>query len=720
LDTVSIKGTMTYVVTAGQALEFKSVSGFVLNSDGFTAPFLTIAGSVKVYDEIGSPYSNVPIYGIAFSEGFFKDSAVRIEAGGSLTVEHLNGLGHAYGFFASSRSGDFFNAGRLTVTATQVAVGLRTYDDGALGGDFVFENTGTITANAPYLAQGVAIINGGAFTNRGVIEVTGGGLANSDTVAVQLTGFDSSFLNTGTIRAITGGVGDPGIALEWNSTMSAGQTFVNAGILQGDYALMQWAYVDIVSNANWEFVNTGSMIGKVRMGQTGERLINSGLITGPVELGFGDDVFDGRNGVQQGMINGERGRDSILGGAGAETLAGGVDADTVSGGAGDDILVGGEGQDHLSGGQGADLFLVETTHGAVTAAEVDRIADWSSDDKLKFGSLTGLTAGGALARSSAGDMGSAITQATDLIAKGAAYVAVQVGGDLVVFSATEAVALLGRSHQDFADAQILRATPPPLPTVGTSGADDLSLSTGADTFDGMAGNDHVFGLDGRDQVSGGDGDDVVSGGDGDDRVDGGLGDDQVYGDIGNDTLSDPGGSNYIRGAEGDDSIVGGTGFDDINGNTGNDTASGGLGEDWVVGGKDNDSLSGGDAYDLVYGNLGNDTISGDGGNDIVRGGQQDDVLFGGAGDDYMSGDKDSDTVSGGAGADVFHTFGDAGMDRVLDFSLAEGDRVQVDPGTQYAVAQVGADTVISMTGGAQMVLVGVQMSSLTGSWIFGA
>jgi serralysin len=57
---------------------------------------------------------------------------------------------------------------------------------------------------------------------------------------------------------------------------------------------------------------------------------------------------------------------------------------------------------------------------------------------------------------------------------------------------------------------------------------------------------------------------------------------------------------------------------------------------------------------------------------------------------------------------------------VLDFSLAEGDRVQVDPGTQYAVAQVGADTVISMTGGAQMVLVGVQMSSLTGSWIFGA
>jgi serralysin len=57
---------------------------------------------------------------------------------------------------------------------------------------------------------------------------------------------------------------------------------------------------------------------------------------------------------------------------------------------------------------------------------------------------------------------------------------------------------------------------------------------------------------------------------------------------------------------------------------------------------------------------------------------------------------------------------------VLDFNLAEGDRVQLAPGTTYSLAQVGADTVISMTGGGQLVLVGVAMSSLTGGWIFGA
>ena len=70
--------------------------------------------------------------------------------------------------------------------------------------------------------------------------------------------------------------------------------------------------------------------------------------------------------------------------------------------------------------------------------------------------------------------------------------------------------------------------------------------------------------------------------------------------------------------------------------------------------------------------------------------------------------------------DSFHTFSGAGIDRVLDFHLSEGDRVMVDPGTVFTLIQVGADTVIDMGNGDQMILVGVQMSTLTGSWIFGA
>jgi Ca2+-binding RTX toxin-like protein len=104
----------------------------------------------------------------------------------------------------------------------------------------------------------------------------------------------------------------------------------------------------------------------------------------------------------------------------------------------------------------------------------------------------------------------------------------------------------------------------------------------------------------------------------------------------------------------------------------------------------------------------------------VRGGQNDDIVLGGDGNDWLAGDLGSDTLTGGAGADIFHTHAAAGLDRVTDFSAAEGDRVYLLPGTVYTLAQQGADTVIDMGGGNQMVLVGVQLSSLPAGWIFGA
>ncbi|PZQ63599.1 MAG: hypothetical protein DI570_08360 [Phenylobacterium zucineum] len=241
-----------------------------------------------------------------------------------------------------------------------------------------------------------------------------------------------------------------------------------------------------------------------------------------------------------------------------------------------------------------------------------------------------------------------------------------------------------------------------------AGADDISGSlqslapgplTGADLIRGYGGNDVIRGAGGADTIFGGAGDDVI------------------YANGGNSATT---GGAYLRGDEGSDYIIGALGFDDINGNMGNDTASGGDGDDWVVGGKDNDLLFGDAGGDLVYGNLGSDTCVGGSGDDTVRGGQDNDLIHGDAGADYLSGDKGDDTVVGGTGADLFHTFGDAGIDRVLDFNASQGDRVLLDPGTQYTIAQVGADTVISMTGGGQMILVGVQMGSLPTGWIFGA
>jgi serralysin len=127
-----------------------------------------------------------------------------------------------------------------------------------------------------------------------------------------------------------------------------------------------------------------------------------------------------------------------------------------------------------------------------------------------------------------------------------------------------------------------------------------------------------------------------------------------------------------------------------------------------------------EAGDFAEGNKGADTIAGGAGSDTLLGGQGNDVVQGGAGNDFISGDRGDDTLSGGAGADIFHAVADGGTDRVLDFSVAEGDRVQVDPGTMFQVMQMGADTVITLMGGGQMVLVGVNMATLHGDWIFGA
>ena len=206
-----------------------------------------------------------------------------------------------------------------------------------------------------------------------------------------------------------------------------------------------------------------------------------------------------------------------------------------------------------------------------------------------------------------------------------------------------------------------------------------------------------------------------------DEVIGDIYDNGILGSGGDDTISDLGGSNYLRGGDGNDSLLGGDGFDDMHGNIGNDVVDGGAGSDWVVGGQGSDLLRGGedDSYDVVYGNLGNDTCYGGDGADWVRGGQGDDSLSAGGGADWIWGDRGNDTIEGGAGADIFFVFGEAGTDRVLDFNAAEGDVVRVEAGYTYSAAQVGADVVVSVGGGAQVVLAGRTLAALGDGWLVG-
>jgi Ca2+-binding RTX toxin-like protein len=382
------------------------------------------------------------------------------------------------------------------------------------------------------------------------------------------------------------------------------------------------------------------------------------------------------------ILQGDRGDNSLAGSSSTDTLTGEAGNDTLSGGDGFDRLDGGDGADRLLpgsggnelvGGEGVDLF--EFTGATFGPANHGRaiIEDFTRDDLLLFRGVGAATAATYVELTS--DLTDTSALARDQFARGYEYVAIQASGGVTVYTPRtgEAVVLHGATLDTLSTANFVSDDfLAPFARQGTTGADTMYGDDGADTLSGSGGNDSI---DGRN------------------------------------------GTSYLRGDDGDDRIVGGAGFDDINGNMGNDTGSGGLGDDWVVGGKDNDSLSGGAGNDLVYGNIGNDTCEGGDGADIVRGGQNVDLVSGGAGNDYLSGDKGDDTMTGGAGADVFHSFGDAGLDIVTDFNGAEGDRILLDPGTQYTLEQVGGQAVINVAGGAQMVLQGVTLASLASGWI---
>ncbi|HLZ75989.1 calcium-binding protein [Phenylobacterium sp.] len=427
-------------------------------------------------------------------------------------------------------------------------------------------------------------------------------------------------------------------------------------------------------------------------------------------------------------------------------ISGTAGPDVLVGTSGVDTLVGGLGADTLTGGGGADVFDINTpSESPVTDPPsehvIDQITDWNSSDFIQiagspiatssnvinYGALTSYQEAVGAAQYHLGTPGIDYLVA-DIVAYGSAPGELHAVGEYVIdIQDGVAVWLPGAGPESISQ---LNFGPSPSTAVPYSPPPD----TGSDSGDGFDPGAvltlvtaPVPGLDPNSAASSsgpGDTSGVVNiqattvATDGDDYLTALSAQTEVHAGAGNDTIAGTIVDDYLRGDDGDDSISGGPVFDDINGNQGNDTLAGNDGDDWVVGGKGDDSQSGGAGNDIVLGNLGNDTLNGGDGADQIRGGQGDDSIVGGAGDDFISGDRGNDTEVGGAGADIFHGSQDAGIDKVLDFNQAEGDRVMLDPGTTYTVSQVGANTVIDMGNGNEMILAGVQLSTLKDGWIF--
>ena len=194
--------------------------------------------------------------------------------------------------------------------------------------------------------------------------------------------------------------------------------------------------------------------------------------------------------------------------------------------------------------------------------------------------------------------------------------------------------------------------------------------------------------------------------------------DSIMGSTNGEIIEGGAGNDVIIALDGNDTVDGGDGNDDVNGNKGDDIVLGGAGDDTVRGGQGNDTISGGDGNDPhVNGNIGDDIVHGGNGNDTVYGGQGSDTLYGDAGDDLLSGDLGNDLLFGGAGADRFTIAHGGGFDWVGDFNAAEGDRIQLAPGTAYAVTSVSGQVVIDLGAGDELGLVGVAAGSFSNAWI---
>jgi serralysin len=441
---------------------------------------------------------------------------------------------------------------------------------------------------------------------------------------------------------------------------------------------------------------------------------------------------------------------NVIGNSLSNFLYGNAASNRIEGGSGNDTLWDrGGGGDSLMGGVGDDLYYIDSPSTLV----VENVFEGQDSVVVRFGSSVGawtLSSNIETASILASSGGSLIGNSLDNRLEGSTGNDTLQGGagaDTLV-GGTGTDSLLGGSGNDYyyvtsTSDQIIESSSDGYDSIRVDFTtlnyiyylpnnieylDNWSTVSGSNygniqdnSFFGSSSSESIFGLEGNDTLRGWSGNDYVEGGDGNDR----LVEDQVHQEgndtylagSGNDTIIEASGTNYLRGEAGEDSLSGGSGFDDMHGNMGNDTLRGNDGEDWVVGGKDNDLLFGDAAWDIVYGNMGNDTVDGGAGNDWVRGGQGEDSVMGGAGDDWIWGDKGNDTISGGAGADIFHSLVGAAIDRITDFNYVQGDRLVLDGGPSRTITQVGADIIVDMGNGDQVILVGVTLSSLGAGWI---
>lgn len=453
-------------------------------------------------------------------------------------------------------------------------------------------------------------------------------------------------------------------------------------------------------------------------------------------------------------INGSAYNDWLYGNALANVISGGAGNDNINGDAGDDRIIGGSGNDALNGGSGIDTVdyssatttalinfstASQTLNGVVVAAATARDGLGGTDtltgiENAIGGNFYDWIFGGAAAEVLNGGGGNDTINGNDgndrLIGGGGNDVLNGGNGiDTLDYASSTSTILVNMS----AAAQTLNAVSVAAGTArdGFGGTDTVS---GSEDVIGSGYNDWIYGNALANTLTGGNGNDSLYGDAGDDKLVGGAGNDILNGGAGTDLidyLSATGSvlanlstvSQTLNGT----AVAAGTVRDGLGGTdtvTQVEKVMGSNQADWIVGGVAGEVINGGNGNDTLRGGDGNDLLSGDGGADL---------LYGENGNDTLYADVGGNTLSGGAGADTFRftsTSTDAPIDRITDFSTAQGDVLNIkdiligyDPLTKVITSYIemttsGANTIMKIdrdgTGTAHTWTQYAQLDNVTG------
>ncbi|MDO7835870.1 type I secretion C-terminal target domain-containing protein [Sphingobium sp. HBC34] len=372
--------------------------------------------------------------------------------------------------------------------------------------------------------------------------------------------------------------------------------------------------------------------------------------------------------------------DTLFGGSGDDELTGGSGSDALNGGAGSDVLVGGEGNDMLRGGAGNDRFVY-----AARGFGLDTIADYTSGDRID---LRGLNIG-------------ELSQLAPFMRQAGSNVEI----NLEWAGRAERITIAGVQLANLTAGNFLFNNDIIGGGVdGTSNDDSLFGSLGPDMLYGYAGDDSLSAGAGDDLLVGGEGSDIMRGGEGNDRflyTDRGFGTDLIVDFTAGDridlrtlNIADMAQLAPFMRQSGNDVHIAFTWAGRSETIIVQDKLVADLTvADFLFNSASDPVLAEGTGNaDTVFGGKGNDHVYGDSGNDSLSGGAGRDVLIGGAG---------LDIIRGGAGADRFLVrTGDSGgsqIDRILDFSSSEGDRLdlrRIDPSDE------AGDQLLSFVSGA--------------------